>query len=110
VLLAIERAVATIRSSDPGEMPCHSAASPHTKRFSNHCDVCPLLPHCVVSRSGSSDRKFISGVWDRRPPCERLWPWILSGRAANCPRLCFYSDPVGTFCGTGSECWPRPKL
>ena len=24
MLLAIERAVATIRSSDPGEMPCHS--------------------------------------------------------------------------------------
>jgi len=27
VLLAIERAVATIRSSDPDEMPCHSAGT-----------------------------------------------------------------------------------
>jgi len=29
VLLAIERAVATIRSSDPGEMPCHSVGTWH---------------------------------------------------------------------------------
>jgi len=27
VLLPIERAVATIRSSDPGEMPCHSVGT-----------------------------------------------------------------------------------
>jgi hypothetical protein len=27
VLLTIERAVATIRSSDPGEMPCHSVGT-----------------------------------------------------------------------------------
>ena len=29
MLLAIERAVATIRSSDPGEMPCHSVGTWH---------------------------------------------------------------------------------